>query len=262
MKIIEARNINYNVSNKTIFHNLSLDIELGSVVCLIGNNSSGKTTLLKLLSGQIISDSNIKIDDIKVNKFNIEDIYKKISIITSYNEYFSKTVMEEILQEKRNVNIFDENKVRKLLDSFNLLYLEKLPVQDLSYAENQIVALIKVVIKKPKIIILDNAFSKLDKDKREELIKYLIDYAKKNKITILFSTNNIEDIKYSDRVLLLKFKNIFFDGTYKDLINSVDLYKEGFKVPFELDISDKLMLYNLIDKKKDNIDEIIGDLCK
>lgn len=262
MNIIDARNINYNISGKNIFHKLDLSIESGSFVSIIGENGVGKTTLLKILTGQIITDASIKIDNIKVNKFNIEEISKRISVINSYNEFFSRTVIEEILQDKRQVSVYDVNKVKKLLDSFNLLYLEKMPVQNLSYAENQIIALIKAIIKNPKVIILDNAFSKLDSDKRNELLKYLTTYCKNNKITILCATNNISELKYFDRVLLIKYSNVFFDGSYKELINSVDLNKEGLCYPWEVEVSNKLRLYDMIDEDFDDIDDIVGELCK
>lgn len=262
MSIIEAHNINYSNSNKMLFHKLDLSIEEGSFNAFIGENGVGKTTLLKILTGQIITDSSVKVDEIKVNKFNIEDISNKIAIINSYNEFFSKTVMEEILQDKRQVSVYDINKVKQLLDSFNLLYLEKMPVQNLSYAENQIIALIKAIIKKPKIIILDNAFSKLDLDKRSELLNYLTDYCKKNNITILSATNNMSELKYYDRILLIKYSSIFFDGNYKSLINTVDLNKEGLSFPWEVEISNKLKLYDLIDDTYDDIDKIVGELCK
>lgn len=261
MKIIEVSNLSYNNGIKTLFHNMNLDIEEGSFVSIVGENSCGKTTLLKLLTGKIIGNYNIKIDNVQSNKFNAEEISKKISFINSYNEFLSKTVLEEILQDKKNVSVFEINKVKKLLDEFNLLYLIKTSVQDLSYAENQIVALIKAIINKPKIIVLDNAFSKLDMDKRNELIQYISKYAKENKITVLFSTNNMEELKYSDRVLLIKYSNIFFDGTYNEFIKSVDLNKEGLKYPWEIDVSNKLMLYELIDREYDNIDDIVGELC-
>ena len=262
MNIIDANDINYVSNDKTIFHGLNLKIKEGSFVSIIGENSEGKSTLLKLLGGVIITSNNIKIDNIQVNKFNLEDISKRVSYISSYNEFFSKTVMQEILQEKKNVSVFELNKVRKILDDFNLLYLEKLSVQKLSYAENQIIALIKTIIKKPKIIFLDNAFSRLDIDKRKELFEYLKKFASENKITIISTTNSIDDLKYSDRIILLKYSNIFFDGTYNDLLNNVDLPAEGLKLPWEYDFCNKLMLYDLIDKNYDNIDDIVGELCK
>jgi len=263
VNIIEAKNINYSLPTKLLFKDLNLNIEKGSFVSLIGENSIGKSILLRLLSGSIFnSNNNIKIDGIQINKYNIEEVMSKSSFITSKNEFFSKTVMNEILQDMKNVTIYDTNRVRNILEEFDLLYLENFPPQKLSYAENQIVALIKAIINKSKIIFLDNAFSRLDNDKREELIKYLCNYAKKNNITIISTTNNILDIKNFDRIILLKDHNISFDGNYSELLENVDLVKEGFKIPWEIEVSNKLMMYDLINNKFDNIDEIIGELCR
>ena len=263
MNIIEAKNVNYTIGTKLLFKNLNLSIEKGSFVSIIGENGVGKTTLLRLLSGSIFnSNNNIKTDGIQINKYNIEEVMRKSAFITSDNEFFSKTVMNEILQDKNNVSIYDTNEVRKLLDDFGLLYLEDFPPQKLSYAENQIVALIKAIVNKSKIIFLDNAFSKLDNDKREELLDYLCKYSKENDITIIGTTNSILDLKYFNRIILLKNHTISFDGSYDELIKSVDLLKEGLKIPWEIEVSNKLMLYDLIDKEFDTIDEIVGELCK
>ncbi|MBR2712731.1 MAG: energy-coupling factor ABC transporter ATP-binding protein [Bacilli bacterium] len=263
MNIIEAKNINYTLGTKLLFKNINISIEKGSFVSFIGENGVGKTTLLRLLSGSIFnSNNNIKMDGIQINKYNIEEVMRKTAFITTDNEFFSKTVMNEILQDKNNVSIYDTNEVRNLLDDFGLLYLESFPPQKLSYAENQIVALIKAIVNKPKIIFLDNAFSKLDNDKREELLDYLCKYSKENDITLIGTTNSILDLKHFNRIIILKNHGISFDGSYDELIENVDLLKEGFKIPWELEVSNKLMLYDLIDKEFDSIDEIVGELCR
>lgn len=262
MNIIETKNLNYKTSKKELFKNIDINIEQGSFVSIIGENGVGKTMLLKLLSGSIITDNNIKIENLQVNKFNVEEINKKSIYISSYNEYFSKTVMNEILQDKKSVGVFDTNKVKKLLDEFNVLYLENMPPQNLSYAENQIIALIKAIIKEPKIIFLDNAFSKLDNDKRKELLNYLYNYCLLKGITVISTTNRVEDLIFSDRIIVLKNKTIAFDGNYDELIDNNDVIKNIVKLPFEIEVSDKLIMYDLLDKRYDNIDNMVGDLCR
>lgn len=259
MNIIEAHNINYSTSDKVLFKDVDINIENGSYVSIIGNNGVGKTTLLRLLNGSIITDNNIKIDGIQVNRFNVEEIARKSAMITSHNEFFSKTVISEILQDRKSVSAFDINKVKKMLDEFNLLYLENASPQTLSYAENQIVGLIKAILKEPKIIFLDNAFSRLDFDKRYELLNYLKKYCDLKNITIISTSNDINDLAFSDRVLYIKNRTIEFDGTYIELINDDDI---NIKKPWEIEVSEKLIMYDLIEKKYDNIDDIIGELCK
>ena len=260
MNIIEAH-INYEIDDRIIFDNINLNIRKGAFVSIIGENGVGKTTMLKLLGGVLITNNNIKVDNMQVNKYNIEEVNKRVSFINSYNEFFNKTVLDEILGRKRE-NQFEKNKARKLLDDFNLLYLEKMSPLDLSYAENQIVALIKAIVKESKIIILDNAFVRLDIDKREELYNYIKDYSKKNEVTILMTTTNVYDLKYADRILVLEDNTISFDGTYSELINDVNLSQIGFKKPWEVEISNKLIMYDLLHNIHDNLDDIVGELCE
>lgn len=260
MDIIEAR-INYSIKDKVLFDDININISEGSFVSIVGLNGSGKSTLLKILSGSIITNNNVKIDNLQVNKYNINDIDNKVSFIKSNNEFFSKTVLEEILECKRLNNAFEVNKVRKLLNEFNLLYLENVSPLDLSYAENQIVALIKAIVKGSKIIFLDNAFIRLDIDKRKELFGYLKDYSKKNNITVVATSNNIYDIKYSDRLLFIKDNTIYFDGNYNDFITNIDLNKEGFKEPWEVEVSNKLIMYGLVNNMHVDIMSLVGELC-
>ena len=261
MNIIEAH-INYEINNKQLFDNINITIKKGSFVSIIGENGVGKTTLLKLLSGLIITNNNIKIDNIQVNKYNMEEVNRKVSYITSYNEFFSKTVLEEILGDIKLNNQIEVNRSKKLLDEFNLLYLEKMSPLDLSYAENQIVALIKAIVKRSKIIVLDNVFLRLDIDKRNELFSYIKNYAKDNNITILMTSTDSVDLIYSDRILLLRNNSIMFDGDYKSLISNINLGREGFKYPFEIEVSNKLIMYDLIRSVHTDIDSIVGELCK
>ena len=165
MNILEVYNLNFSYDDKVIFNNINLKIKEGSFVNLYGRNSSGKTTLLKLLSGSIITDAEIKVDKIKINKFNMDTINNKTSFISSNNKFFSKTVLDEILLEKNEISDADISMARKLLDDFNLSDIESISPQDLSYAENQIVGVIKFMIKKPKVLFIDNAFSRFDFDK-------------------------------------------------------------------------------------------------
>ena len=260
MDIIEAR-INYSIKDKVLFDDININILEGSFVSIVGLNGSGKSTLLKILSGSIITNNNVKIDNLQVNKYNINDIDNKVSFIKSNNEFFSKTVLEEILECKRLNNAFEVNKVRKLLNEFNLLYLENVSPLDLSYAENQIVALIKSIVKGSKIIFLDNAFIRLDIDKRKELFGYLKDYSKKNNITVVATSNDIYDIKYSDRILFIKDNTIFFDGNYNDFVTNIDLNKEGFKEPWEVEVSNKLIMYGLVNNMHVDIMSLVGELC-
>ena len=90
--IIEIYDLKYKINTKTILNDIKIKIASGSTINLIGKNQSGKTILLKLIGGLIITDNQIKIDGEKISKFNIENKKKKVFYMTTNNEYFSKTV--------------------------------------------------------------------------------------------------------------------------------------------------------------------------
>ena len=262
MNILEVYNLNFSYDDKVIFNNINLKIKEGSFVNLYGRNSSGKSTLLKLLSGSIITESDIKVDKVKINKFNMDIINNKISFISSNNKLFSRTVLDELLLEKNDITNMDISMARKLLDDFNLSDIENISPLDLSYAENQIVQVIKFMIKKPRVLFIDNAFSRFDFDKKTEILLFIKKYALKNKITVIYASNNLEDIYLFDRVIVLKNKEIYLDTDPKTLLNDDSILNVTKKLPFIEELSRKLMMYNLISKKYDDINELVEDLLK
>jgi ABC-type cobalamin/Fe3+-siderophores transport system ATPase subunit len=262
MNIIEVYNLNFSYDDKNIFNNINLKIEEGSFINIYGRNSSGKTTLLKLLSGSIITDSDIKIDNIKINRFNMDVINNKTSFISSNNNFYSKTVLDEILLEKNEITDADISMAKKLLDDFNLSTIEDISPLDLSYAENQIVGVIKFMIKKPKVLFIDNAFSKFDFDKKTEILLFIKKYAIKNNITVIYASNNLEDIYLFDRVIVLKNKEIYIDSDPKSILNNDTILDVTKKLPFMEELSRKLMMYNLISKKYSDVNELVEDLLK
>ncbi len=262
MNVLEVYNLNFSYDDKTIFNNITLKIKEGSFVNVYGRNSSGKSTLLKLLSGSIITDYDIKIDKLKVNKFNMDIINNKISYISSNNKFFSKTVLDELLLDKNDITDNDINAARKLLDEFNLSAIENISPLDLSYAENQIVGVIKFMIKKPRVLFIDNAFSRFDFDKKTEILLFIKKYALKNKITVVYASNNLEDVYLFDRVIVLKNKGIYLDLDPKSLLDDDSIFNVTKKLPFIEELSRKLMMYNLISKKYTDINTLVEDLLK
>ncbi len=261
--IIEMYDLVYSANNKIILNNINLKIKQGEIVNLVSKNNSAKTTLLKLLGGYIITDNQVKIEGIKISNFNMEVINTKVSFITSNNEFFSKTVLEEILQDNVYVSLNEINKVKKYLYDFNVPYLLNMSPLDLSYAENQIVSIIKFIIKNPKILLIDNAFNKFDIDKKTELLKYLINYCKENNITLIYSSNNLNDYLLFERIIILNKEKIFIDKSSDELfLDEKKLHQASLRLPFIRELNDKLKMYDLIHDDYNNIDEMVDDLCK
>ena len=89
MNLISVSNLTYYLGKKKIFDNISLSINDDSFITIAGSNSSGKTTLLKLLSGNLMTENIIQIDNTLINSENKEIIDKKVCLFSINNKYYS-----------------------------------------------------------------------------------------------------------------------------------------------------------------------------
>ena len=103
MSILKIENLNFSYSENVIFNDLSFSIEENSINAIIGTNSSGKTTLIKILCGILFSNNNIKLDNIKLNKKNIKEYSKKIGVCL-FDNFLFDDVISELVFSLENLN--------------------------------------------------------------------------------------------------------------------------------------------------------------
>ena len=118
MSYISINNLNISFNKNILFNNITFDIQKGSMCSIVTPSSKGKSTLLNIISGKYLSDS-IFIDNKKIDN----KIKSKIFYIDCYNNFFSKTIMQELLLISSNIL-----KIKKYLKEFNLLdYIKQSP---------------------------------------------------------------------------------------------------------------------------------------
>ncbi|TPR40877.1 energy-coupling factor transporter ATPase [Apilactobacillus micheneri] len=245
--IIDVRNISfkYDDANKNAINDLSFSIDEGEWVSIIGKNGSGKTTLINLLDGLIKSNNgDIIVDNLKIDNKNLGDVRDKIGIVfqNPENQFVASTVKEDVAfgLENRQYNI---SKMHKIVDN-SLKEVDMLKYKDsnpskLSGGQQQRVALAGVIAILPKIIILDESTSMLDPKAKKVIINLINKLRIKNKLTVLSITHDMNEIQYSDRVLLLKDGNLIKNISPLKLFNELDdVENYGLEIPF----SEKLRL--------------------
>jgi energy-coupling factor transport system permease/ATP-binding protein len=237
--MISLSNVCYLIGQKTILNDLSFDIGRGERIAIIGANGSGKSTLVKLMAGLLEpSEGTVSIDSVSTSDKKYKSQRgKTIGFVFQNPEHqmISINVERELALGLENLGFQTDQiheRVKSQIDKFNFGHLLNLPPTRLSGGEKQSLALASAMIVKPKVLILDEPLSHLDKAGKELFrseLKRLID----DKITIVHVTLDLIDILGFNRILVLVNGKIVQDCKPADLLKShkrLDEYK--IELPF------------------------------
>ncbi len=228
---------------KKALDNVSITIDEGQFVALIGHTGSGKSTLIQHINGLLKGDSGrIVIDgeDITVKKMNLNHIRRKVGLVFQYAEYqlFEETVEKDIAFGPRNLGLSDDEiniKVKSAMKMVGLdyeKYKDKSPFE-LSGGQKRRVAIAGVIAMGPKVLILDEPTAGLDPKGRDDILFQIKDLHKKYKLTIILVSHSMEDVaKVADRILVMDNGRCIIDGTPGKVFKEVDtLESVGLAVP-------------------------------
>ena len=194
MTILEVKNLKVLYSNHIAIDNISFKIEDGEYVCLVGENGSGKSTLIKTIVGLLKPEEgsvnlNISLDEISyLSQTNLKELN------------FPATAKEIIMSgvQKHKKLFYTKKDKEDYLEIIKKLKIEDLQnrrIGDLSGGQKQRVLIARSLIRKPKLLILDEPVSGLDVNITKELYNILNTLNKENNITIIMATHDIDEIE-------------------------------------------------------------------
>ncbi len=228
---------------KTALDKVSIDINDGEFVALIGHTGSGKSTLIQHMNGLLKpSSGRIVVDgvDITAEGVKLTDIRKKVGLVFQYAEYqlFEETIEADIMFGPRNLGLTEEeilSRTKKAMEMVGLdyeTYRNKSPF-DLSGGQKRRVAIAGVVAMEPKVLILDEPTAGLDPKGRDEILGELQKLHKAYNMTIILVSHSMEDVaKVADKIFVMDEGRCALNGTPKDVFKEVDtLEKVGLAVP-------------------------------
>ncbi len=228
--MIELKNIYAGYNEVDVIHDISLKIETGKNLCILGPNGCGKTTLLKAMAGIIPSKGEILIDGIDIKKMKRHEIARKIAVMTQISSvYFSYTVFETVLLGRY---LYIKNSILKTptqrdiqyteecLEAVGLLELRDTQISTLSGGQLQRVFLARTLAQEPDIILLDEPTNHLDLKYQKELIDYLKKWSKETGNTIVGVFHDINlAMNLADDILVMENGKLAGYGESKSIVS-------------------------------------------
>lgn len=221
--------------NKSVINGISLVINKGESVGLIGANGCGKSTLLKMISGLVGHEGKIVVDGLEVNGNNLSKIRSRIGLLfqDSDNQLFMPRVIDDISFGPRNYGVPEEdiqNHVTSTLEKLDILHLMNSHNYALSGGEKRMVCMATVLAMKPEILLLDEPTITLDPYNRRRIINILNDHED----TKLIASHDLDMVlETCERVILLKDGHIEAEGPTDRILCNENLLKScRLELPF------------------------------
>ncbi|MCR5217602.1 ABC transporter ATP-binding protein [Treponema sp.] len=219
MNFFQAKDIYKQYPDTTIDVNFSA--EEGSITTIVGPSGSGKSTVLRIIAGLEESDrpeeiilNNRIISGLPCSKRNCSMVFQNSALFMNMNVQQN---IEYGLKSRKTDKISRRNICMEWLKRFNMEGFEKRKCNTLSGGEMQRVALIRSLVVKPTLLLLDEPLSALDAPLRKSLSSEIRALQKKEKLTIIMVTHDLEEARnISDRIILLKKGKITWSGKAKD----------------------------------------------
>ncbi|MFK7780441.1 MAG: ABC transporter ATP-binding protein [Candidatus Gracilibacteria bacterium] len=229
----KIKNLCFSYPGKKVFKNFSLNIKGGKKTAIIGRSGSGKTTLIKILSGFLRANlGEILIDNQDLNKLSLKSYYKHIGYLTQEPSIFDGTIIDNLTygSKKRLSNLEIKNALEKAEASFVYDFKDGIDTEigergiRLSGGQRQRLAIAKIFIKDPEIIILDEPTSALDSFS-EETVTNAINNLFEGR-TVIIIAHRLQTVKEADDIIVLDDFKVIERGTHKKLLKSGKYYKK------------------------------------
>ena len=224
-------------NNEWVLKGFSFSVKAGKMLALVGSTGSGKTTIINLLSRFYeIRKGKITIDDINIQDFDLEFLRENIALVQQEVFLFSDTILN-------NITLFDNNiDERKVIEAAKIIgahdFIERLPNSyhyivgerglTLSSGERQLIAFLRVYVRNPKILILDEATSSVDSE-TEHLLQKALNNLLENRTTIVIA-HRLSTIVHSDKILYLEDGQVLEEGTHDELMRKNLKYAKMYKI--------------------------------
>lgn len=233
-------NVNFKYKDEYVLKNINLDIKAGSTVAIMGTTGSGKSTLINLIGRYYdITDGSIKIDNVDIRDYNLDFLRKSMAIVPQDTFLFSDSIINNIKFSNDSADYEEVRNAASLACALEFidglddgLYTEiGERGMGLSGGQKQRISITRALVRKSKILILDDSTSALDMETEHQLLKNLL--RREEKSTTFIIAHRISAVKNADIILYLENGEIKEKGTHEELLKLkgkyFDIYCSQFK---------------------------------
>ncbi len=245
--VLEIQNLTHIYSIGTPFEHTALDdvsirIEQGEFIGVIGHTGSGKSTLMQHMNGLLKPTSGkVLLDgvDIWSDKKITRQARFQVGLVFQYPEYqlFEETVYRDIAFGPKNMRLSEEEIDRRVREAAGFVGLTEEMLQvspfDLSGGQKRRVAIAGVIAMEPKVLILDEPTAGLDPAGREDILLNIDNYRKAKNATVLMVSHSMADVaRLTDRLLVMNGAKLAMDGTPGEVFaHARELLQMGLDIP-------------------------------
>ena len=235
---IEFSNVsfNYGEETKVVLKSINLNISGGKMTSLVGLSGAGKSTILNLIPRFYdATDGDIKIDNQSIYTKKLSSLRKNISLVSQETTLFDDTVLNNIKYANLDASDEEINDAAKL--SYSLEFINTLPKKmntfigengvRLSGGEKQRISIARAILKRSKIILLDEATSSLDAE-TEKKIQDAINFLTKGRTTLVIA-HRLSTILNSDKIYVIDSGKVIGEGRHDDLLKNSEIYKNFYE---------------------------------
>lgn len=250
---------------------VSLDIEPGQFIAILGHNGSGKSTLAKHMNALLVpSDGTMWVDgmDTKEDE-HLWDVRQSAGMVFQNpdNQIIGTVVEEDVGFGPENLGVPTEEIWQRVEDSLKAVgmieYRHHSP-NKLSGGQKQRVAIAGVMAMRPKCIVLDEPTAMLDPNGRKEVLRSVMELRKREHITVILITHYMEEVVDADHVFVMDHGHVVMQGTPREIFSQVDILKH-----YRLDVPQVTILADELRKRGLDIpagvlkkEELVEILCR
>lgn len=255
--------------------NVSFKVKPGSYVALIGHNGSGKSTIAKIICGIYEPfkvknmNSGVYINGEKMTYENYSRLQHQIGMVFQNpdNQFIGSTVQDDIAFGLENDQVKREDMEVLIKEYSKKVGMDQFLTREpssLSGGQKQRVAIAGTLVRKPKILILDEATSMLDPKGKREINALIKSMKKENKeLTIISITHDIEEAYQADEVIVLNKGKIIKRGLPEEVFSDLKSLEEiELDIPFVLKLKNELKKYDINVNEAKDLEELVRSLCR